>query len=314
MKSVRWDERVGGFMRVGTFVAAVLVAVPVLGAAESEKAVGSASGSGEDKGSEAAKPVQLRLAGPVQTAGSDKASTVFDNTVLPTINKLLNVKLSERNPVNDSTLLLDPAKLTLKTESDVRVYFVGEGAGYHNVLGITVGTSSISSENARLIFPDASSSASSYDPRAGGRSASLPLLPGDFVNLGEMNKGSKLDFFLIANGAQAGKVYTKNDSLTLAKSAQVFSTDRSVNKDGINHVVAFATPNSPYLVLAFEDMWGGGDRDFNDVIIAVDIGARNVAALAGLTSTPEPPLLAILAAGVVVGLGFKWRAQHRSAH
>ena len=43
--------------------------------------------------------------------------------------------------------------------------------------------------------------------------------------------------------------------------------------------------NSPYLVMSFEDMAGGGDRDYNDVVFAVDIGAINVKRL---LSTPEP--------------------------
>ena len=43
--------------------------------------------------------------------------------------------------------------------------------------------------------------------------------------------------------------------------------------------------NSPYVFLSFEDLLGGGDKDFNDVVIALNIGAANVAAL---LATPEP--------------------------
>jgi hypothetical protein len=90
-----------------------------------------------------------------------------------------------------------------------------------------------------------------------------------------MEAGSVLDFFLITDGANGGNL--------------VFSADRSANADGINHAVAFAyqKANSPYLILGFEDLYGGGDRDFNDLVFAVDIGAANVKAL---TSAPEPAM------------------------
>jgi hypothetical protein len=97
-----------------------------------------------------------------------------------------------------------------------------------------------------------------------------------------------LDFFLIANGAGSG------NSIWTASAAR--------NSDGINHVVAFALPGSPYLIMAFEDMLGGGDRDYNDVIFAVDIGAINVQRL---LSTPEPAAWAsVIALGAVAYL---WR-------
>jgi len=64
------------------------------------------------------------------------------------------------------------------------------------------------------------------------------------------------------------------------------------NPDKLDHVVAFALPDSPYLIIAFEDMYGGGDRDYNDVIFALDIGRANIQ---NLISTPEPQTWAILA-------------------
>lgn len=77
-----------------------------------------------------------------------------------------------------------------------------------------------------------------------------------------------------------------------------------MNPDGINHVVSFAyaMKDSPYLILGFEDLYGGGDRDFNDLLFAVDIGAINVAALTG---TPEPGTWAIM--GTFLGLGVCWK-------
>ncbi len=227
-----------------------------------------------------AHPLGLSTVGPVMLGGSDAASATFQKTVLPSISQLLNARLAETKSFNDSAALLDPTRLNLRTASDVRVYFIGEGAGYRNTLGFSVSADGQITGNRQLIFPDASSSVSTYDPgKTAVRTATAPLLPGDFVTLGTLAAKSTLDFFLISNGANGG--------------SSVFSTVGAKNPDRINHVVAFALPDSPYLILGFEDMLGGGDRDFNDVLIAVDIGARNVAALTG---APEPALIVVLGA------------------
>lgn len=234
------------------------------------------------------RPQGLTIVGPVMQAGSDADAADFQRKVLPSINQLLSVRLAECARFNDSSFLLDPSRLTLRTESDVRVYFVGEGAGYRNTLGFSIQADGKIGGNQALIFPDASSPISSYDPgKAAVRTSTMPMLPGDFVDLGTRSAGSVLDFFLISNGANGG--------------SSRFGTVAAKNPDHINHVVAFALADSPYLLLGFEDMLGGGDRDFNDVLIAVDIGARNVAALTG---APEPGLMVMLM--VFIPLAF-WR-------
>ena len=234
------------------------------------------------------RPLGLDIVNKVQMAATDDSSKKFQTEVLPSVTKLCSEKLSETRKLDDGGYLLDPSKLKLKTDADVRVYFVGEGAAYANTLGFTTdGSGKSSSDTAKLIFPNTSSTVSTYDPKSTvKRTSSEPLLPGDFVNLGKMEGGTLLDFFIVANGANGGKT--------------TFSTQKSVNPDGINHVISFAyaMPNSPYLVLGFEDLMGGGDRDFNDLLFAVDIGAVNVNAL---TATPEPATYASMAA--FLGLG-----------
>ncbi|MBL9172080.1 MAG: hypothetical protein JNL10_00975, partial [Verrucomicrobiales bacterium] len=133
------------------------------------------------------RPFDLNIAGPVQVGGSDKASKEFMSGDLLELTKFINTKLSETSPVNDSTMLLNPEKLVLKNASDVRVYFVGEGAGYQNSLGYNTDGGGVTSGNPELIFPNASSKVNSMDPKAASgakRTSSEPLLPGDFVELG----------------------------------------------------------------------------------------------------------------------------------
>ena len=239
-----------------------------------------------------ARPFGLPLAGDVMVAGSDAASANFQANVLPAVTTLINGQLSERVRVNDSSLLLDPNKLFLKSASDVRVYFIGEGAGNRNTLGFNTGGGGVNTGDPEIIFPNASSRVTTYNPSTGpiARTANEPLLPGDFVDLGTFAGGTKLDFFLIADGAVGGTT--------------VFSTDRSVNPDGINHVVTFAALTATHLIIGFEDLMGGGDRDFNDLLFAVDIGAINIAAL---TASPEPAIWLTLGCFLGTGLWIQRR-------
>lgn len=104
-----------------------------------------------------ARPFGLDIVSPVSKAASDTASADFFNNALPSISTFLNSRLSERQAFNDSSMLLDPTKLQLQSASDVRVYFVGEGAGYHNTLGFNTTGVGVTSGDPQLIFPDASS-------------------------------------------------------------------------------------------------------------------------------------------------------------
>jgi hypothetical protein len=232
----------------------------------------------------------IDIAGPVYQAGSDEASAAFMEDVLPVLLDFVNENLNETSSLSDvAGIALDPESLALHTESDVRVYFVGEGAGYHNTLGYT--SESVSGEQTAelLVFPDASSALSYFkdaDTDVGDsfRNSSTPVLPGDFVDLGTFDAGTQLDFFLIANGAFGGN--------------NTYTADADSNPDGIQHVVSFAIEGSSYLLVGFEDLYGGGDRDFNDLVFAVDIGSANVSYLA----TPEPStwiLMALFALGIL---------------
>ena len=237
----------------------------------------------------------MDIAGKVIQAGSDEKSAAFQKEVLPELSKFLQGNLSEQTLLDNSRVLLDFDQLKLKTDSDVRVYFVGEGSGYQNTLGFNLNGKGISDASS-LIFPNASSPVSTFDPSSNpDRRRSAPLLPGDFVSLGKLPGGSLLDFFLIAKGANGGTT--------------AFSTGRSANPDGINHVVAFAyqKTNIPYLIIGFEDLLSGGDRDFIDLFIAVEMGAGTVEFL---TAAPEPAMAATL----LTFLGLTLRRRRTVSH
>lgn len=224
----------------------------------------------------AARPYALDIIDTVKVAGSDASSANFQSNILPGMLEAINLNLSESSSVNDlSSISLDPGKLVLGYDSNIRVYFLGEGAGYRNSLGFSTTGGTPLSADASLIFPDASANTGYGGNGTTTRSSSAPLLAGDFVDLGSFTSGTSLDFFLIANGATGGK--------------QFFSTTQTANSDGIVHAVSLAQNGSAYLIIGFEDVLKGGDKDYNDLVFAVEIGRKNVEHLVRL-SAPEPSL------------------------
>ena len=206
----------------------------------------------------AARPFDLDIVGEVQIGGSDSASADFMANVLPTLQAFVNQNLNEQQAAESlSAIFLDPSSLTLANDATLRAYFISEGAGYHNSLGFSTLPSAPIGSDASLIFPDASSSTGFGGNPEDYRTSSAPLVPGDFVDLGDFLAGTALNFFLIANGANGG--------------TNTWSTTESANIDGMLHAVSLAPDGSAYLVIGFEDLYGGGDMDYNDLVLAIEI-------------------------------------------
>jgi len=146
--------------------------------------------------------------------------------------------------------------------------------------------------NAKLIFANASSNNSFlHSPGSNNdrREASAPLQPGDCVDLGKMKAGTEFSPFLISNGANGG--------------TPVFGPNAGQNSDKYQHFVALAVTsiaNNPYLLFGVEDLNGGGDKDHNDVVYAVDLGAGNMRHLASAAVPLPSSTVALL--GPLVGL------------
>ncbi|MDJ0900941.1 MAG: hypothetical protein QNJ55_19225 [Xenococcus sp. MO_188.B8] len=159
---------------------------------------------------------------------------------------------------------LDTSNLELTYDAEVIVYFINEGAGFRNQLRFeSTGTT----EESGMIFYDVSCHGTDPDcgyPGGGPSNVEDALELGDYVNLGNLAAGTSLDFQVLADG------YNNSN-------APVWYTDSTRNVDGIQHLIAYAYEG--YLVLAYEDLWGGGDNDYNDVVFAVYIGENNLNAI-----------------------------------
>ncbi|NES01838.1 MAG: DUF4114 domain-containing protein [Okeania sp. SIO2F4] len=98
--------------------------------------------------------------------------------------------------------------------------------------------------------------------------------------MGSFTAGTKLDFWLLANG------FNNPDPL------YPYGADPALNPDGLEHLVAWEYEN--YVVLGFEDLYGplgatdppnqNSDRDFNDVVFVLDLPLLKEKP----ASTPEP--------------------------
>lgn len=242
-----------------------------------------------------ASPFGLDAVGPVELAGSDADAAEFSNNSLPGLQEIVNNTLSESQSINNlSSIALNPNDLILSGSSEIRAYFVGEGAGYRNSLGVYSGESSQTlTGDAALIFPDASSSSGYLNPTAYSyRSSRAPLAPGDFVDLGTYEDSTQLNFFIISNGANGGN--------------NIYYTDTALNSDGLDHFVVLATPENPYLLIGTEDLPGGGDRDYNDVVFALKVGTATTQALLA-KAVPLPAPFAALLGPLAFSLLCAWR-------
>lgn len=207
-----------------------------------------------------ARPLGLPVHGPVYLAASDTRSAEFYTEAMPDFLEIIEDHLSE-SVVFDGRegFKLDPSRLYLRMASPdpIRIYFLFEGAGYHNTVGFCWTEAGDPVKTGKtVLFPD-----SSIRHGNNARTEWEPLKPGDFVEIGHGDNGFQLDFFLISNAVNGGD--------------QWLWADKRENPDNLQHMVAFMLPDSPYILLGFEDIIGGGDLDYNDALFVVDIGEIN---------------------------------------
>lgn len=197
------------------------------------------------------------------------------STSLEELKKLIN---NEANALSQGFLAqyeLDTSKLFWNGVDPVEVYFINEGAGYRNQLFYTATNASGGLTSGGKIFDDISSRDSKLSESNG------PLALGQGVSLGAFVGATQLDFMIKSNGKNGGNT--------------MLGTNAAANPSGLQHVVAFQ--HQDWIILGFEDIVGGGDRDYNDVIFAV----RGIQHGAPPEDVPEPSALLGIAALAIGG-------------
>ncbi|MGB0712410.1 MAG: DUF4114 domain-containing protein [Gammaproteobacteria bacterium] len=214
--------------------------------------------------------------------------------------------LVEGQAISDSVNLgISPEALTLSYDTTITAYFISEGAGYRNTVGwYDASTDGTDGANRNVIWANASLEG------AGGS-----LQPWEPVELGSFDAGTTLGFFLSANGYNYEQYRDRwGDTRTdyyMDNYVNTYFTDDAINPDGISHVVAGVLPEKGLLTIGFEDLYGGGDRDYDDVVFALDIGVENARQIAA--GAPEPAEWALIMVGGTTLLSLARRRQRKAA-
>lgn len=186
-------------------------------------------------------------------------STWFDLT------KYDRLGTQERVAVNLSSSnlwLIDSSKLVLSSDYAPRIAFLNEGAGYRSPVKIRA-TGNTTGE--ATVFSDLSGVDSALP------SPNAPLKRGDWVQLSKFRSGTQINLSVIPNGVvNPGARPLSTDSKTNPVSP--------FNPNSPVFWAAYADPKAtaPIFVLGYEDIVGAGsDNDFNDGILALDLGKDN---------------------------------------
>ncbi|MEM9163227.1 MAG: DUF4114 domain-containing protein, partial [Cyanobacteria bacterium P01_F01_bin.4] len=184
--------------------------------------------------------------------------------------------------------ILDLNELTWLAGVDpVEVFFINEGAGYRNKFFYDTESRDPSAPNDTSglisIWDDVASPYSILNEDNG------PLALGEGVNLGRFAGETRLNFLL----------QNPDDNLFGTDAA----ADPTINPDDLQHVTAYRS--GEYMVIGFEDKTNGGDRDYNDVVIAV----KGLVDTAPDQDVPEPASTAAIAGMALFGLVRRRRRQ-----
>lgn len=211
--------------------------------------------------------------GPIQSYVP--GSTWFDLTKYSGLGTQERVSLN----LSDSNLwLIDSSDLYLPYDYAPRIAFINEGAGYQSPVSMTASGSTTGNVT---VFSNLSGT-NSILPSSGA-----PLRVGDWVQMSEILAGTQLNFSVKPNGVFNAKAvslstdYTLNPTSTSNPNSPVFWT-------------AYADPKAtkPIILLGYEDIVGkGSDNDFNDGIIAIDVGAENFRAIFSSANLGQDPTI-----------------------
>ncbi len=195
--------------------------------------------------------------------------------------------------VNDVMFQTD--LITMAEDQEITVTFDYEGAGYRNSLGVyKVDADTGEIHDIQLMWQNASLQGS------GGN-----LIGGESQFTYETEAGDQVGFFLNANGYSSnnfanmkdgsfefrtadGKPATINDTgIQLWHVSEdgsetklnnpiyhtaAYGENQSLNPDGLAHTVGLLQSDDGKMQIGFEDLYNGGDKDFDDAVFTVDIG------------------------------------------
>jgi hypothetical protein len=224
------------------------------------------------------------LASQVEVYSCDATAQAFQ-AVLPSYLTTIGSSLKEGIAFAQANhCQLDPTKLYFYYAYAPRIYFVENCGAYTDALGVTIGPASPPNGLAPagtnyIVFPNCNSNFNNtFSNKQVGttRTTFVPLLKGDFVQLPTIQPGQQLSLVFWSNVNSNGVP------------ANTFYNDSTANADKYQHMVAFfPSATSQYVIVGFEDLYGGGDKDYNDVIVVLDVGPQNAALWLNSSTLPK---------------------------
>ena len=201
------------------------------------------------------------------------------------------------------------ANVTITEDFKGSVVFNSESAGYKNAVGMYTYSADGTITGVKILWANASLKGSGGDLAANKSAVDVALQAGDKVGffvvpdsysqkgMAEVLNSTSGSFkFVDANG-KPGNInggselklvqVNPNGVETVVKSAYgtslFHSTDdgsKGLNGDKLNHVVTTVDPAKGTIKIGFEDLKGGGDKDFDDSVITINVGSSNAKRIA----------------------------------
>ena len=196
---------------------------------------------------------------------------------------------------------VDMTKMKITEAVNAHVHFDGSGAGYHNTVGMYTYDDKGNITATKLLFNDVSAQGVKGGPSAFDMALKAGQHIGFFV---APNAAGQSDIQkLVAEGGTFHLVNTKDGAPANVKSGEpmqiayetkdhqwsvvhtqywtdIYTTNTKSNADGFQHAKVTTDPVTGQLHVAFEDLQGGGDKNFFDANFTVDIGTNNTLLMA----------------------------------
>lgn len=224
---------------------------------------------------------------------------------------------------NGKPKYVNMADLQVAHSTQATVTFMDEGAGFRNALGVYEINEDGSFSNVQILFPNASKQGSGGDLIPGQSNVTFDVSEGArlgfFVVSNGYGKGylnrealsADTGFYELRNTDGApGNISDRSVELfhidpdagseTAIRSQYGYALFHSIgsdengyrpNPDSFDHVVGRASTVTGEILIGFEDLYNGGDRDYDDTVISVELGQQNIVSLLPPPSpnaTPKP--------------------------
>ncbi|MEZ5854193.1 MAG: calcium-binding protein [Hyphomicrobiaceae bacterium] len=209
----------------------------------------------------------------------------------------------------------DMGKLRVAEDVTATVTFDGETAGYKNAVGVYKIAPDGTIYDVEIIWANASLKGSGGDLVGGKSSQSLDLSGGDRIgffvipngfdqkgmaallsdkkgdwkfvdpkgNPGNVDGGAELKLVHVAGNGKETDIHSQYGTSVFHS---VDDGSKGLNGDGLNHVVGEIDTLTGAIHIGFEDLKGGGDKDFDDSLFTLNVGLVN-AALTSKVATGE---------------------------